>query len=144
MNQHIAIGNEVVDGGIVHKCSCGWTSPRCFTSFAASCLGIDHREDNNKPTSYDAAPEVKDEPVAWAVTWNGEFTDNLFDCEMNAKTCKLTLDSEHTGDKRDIVPLFTHPSPRIAELEAEVKALQSQLAKARSDALEEAAMIAER
>jgi len=36
--------NEVVDGGVVHVCSCGWISRKCFSPAIASCEGMDHRE----------------------------------------------------------------------------------------------------
>ena len=48
--KHESAGNEVTADGIVHRCSCGWVSPPCFSNAAASCLGIDHRA-QAKPTN---------------------------------------------------------------------------------------------
>ncbi len=43
--EHKSLGNEVVKGGIIHRCSCGWVSRECFSNGAASCLGMDHRDE---------------------------------------------------------------------------------------------------
>ncbi len=52
--KHESAGNEVTADGIVHRCSCGWVSPPCFSNAAASCLGIDHRA-QAKPTNGEGA-----------------------------------------------------------------------------------------
>lgn len=45
MTEHRSFGNEVVEGGIVHHCSCGWTSRKCFSNGVASLVGEEHREE---------------------------------------------------------------------------------------------------
>ena len=56
--EHQSQGNEVVrdvDGtGIVHTCSCGWKSPKCFSNAMASVLGMEHRDNAPKLTEDDA------------------------------------------------------------------------------------------
>jgi hypothetical protein len=42
--KHEGLFNEVVTGGIVHRCSCGWVSRPCFSNAIASNEGADHRE----------------------------------------------------------------------------------------------------
>ncbi len=46
--QHKSNGNEVVEGGIVHRCSCGWTSRPCLSNAIASLEGMDHREEHEE------------------------------------------------------------------------------------------------
>jgi hypothetical protein len=41
---HASMGNEVTPKGIVHRCSCGWVSPPCFSNLIASVQGQEHRE----------------------------------------------------------------------------------------------------
>jgi hypothetical protein len=38
----------VVEGGIVGRCECGWTTGACFSSLVASVLFRDHVEDEAK------------------------------------------------------------------------------------------------
>lgn len=53
MTEHRSMGNEVVKGGIIHKCSCGWVSRPCFSNMTASALGMDHRDEYVKITPGD-------------------------------------------------------------------------------------------
>ena len=64
------------------------------------------------------APEVKDEPVAWEIRCNGKRIHH----GHNAIADYRDLDPSATS-----TPLYAHPSPRIAELEAEVAKLRDAL-----------------
>lgn len=39
-------------GGVIHVCSCGWRSRKCFSSAIASCEGMDHRENADKGSGH--------------------------------------------------------------------------------------------
>lgn len=53
-----------------------------------------------------------DEPVAWAVTYNGAITRNIFETKFNAETCCAALNQTHPRDSRSVIPLFTRPQPQ--------------------------------
>ena len=78
---------------------------------------------------YAAAPEMKDEPVAFARTFDGEMiTDSLTMFLDTAERELSRMNAEFPDvDRREIVPLYAHPSPRIAELEAEVARLKDEV-----------------
>lgn len=53
MTEHQSQGNEVIDGGIVHRCSCGWVSRPCFSNMLASLEGMNHRDATSHLSSED-------------------------------------------------------------------------------------------
>lgn len=74
-----------------------------------------------------AAPEVKDEPVAYARTFNGEImVDGLsvFADTADRELQQMNAEFPYDADTRQVIPLYAHQSPRIAELEAEVARLR--------------------
>lgn len=42
---HQGLCNEVIPGGVIHRCSCGWISRPWFSGMLASADGERHRED---------------------------------------------------------------------------------------------------
>lgn len=49
------------------------------------------------------------DPVAWAVTFDGEVTGNIFNRKDNAKRTMMNLNSSHPSFERAILPLYFSP-----------------------------------
>jgi len=90
----------------------GWTDPIKFARMVLEA----------------AAPDVKDEPVAYALFWSA---GDLCRLTANKREASIWLNRVHDNFDGDAVPtafvseLYACPSPRIAELEAEVVKLQA-------------------
>ena len=57
-----------------------------------------------------AQPEP--EPVAWAVKFNGGFTNNIFTWKLQAEDEMLRLNTKYPDAHRELVPLYTAPPQR--------------------------------
>jgi hypothetical protein len=107
----------------------------------ASLLGRPSVDDSTYVNSiyqamYAAAPDVKDEPVAYARTFNGEIMVDgltLFADTADGELRQMNAEFPDDADKRKVIPLYAHPSPRIAELEAEVVKLRGAITNHKAD-----------
>jgi hypothetical protein len=57
-----------------------------------------------------SAPEP--EPVAWAVKFNGGFTNNIFIWKWQAEDEMLRLNTKYPDAHRELVPIYTAPPQR--------------------------------
>lgn len=67
------------------------------------------------------APSLPDvQPVAWAVSCDGDITANIFATRISAETVFNRLNRKYTANNRSLVPLYMHPQPDIAPVERDI------------------------
>lgn len=75
------------------------------------------RDANSAPQP---APVQEQQPVAWGITCNGQFTGNLFGYREAAEVVMIELNRKYPTDKRTIEPLFAAQPRKAVKLSEEV------------------------
>jgi len=106
------------------------------TEFPPNCPKCGDTAEHTYANLYATAPDVKDEPVAYARTFNGEIMVDgltLFADTADGELRQMNAEFPDDADKRKVIPLYAHPSPRIAALEAEVVKLRGAITNHKAD-----------
>jgi hypothetical protein len=68
-----------------------------------------HKLNAAQQVAEEALKRPEQEPVAWAVTFDGEITGNIFDYKEKAERTMMNLNSSHPSFERAILPLYAAP-----------------------------------